>query len=332
MAISATITKSRFGTSHDAAYMKIIKTTTDYLTLKSCSHVGVYDSVAAYIQGAQPLYIEKIDYDQEHVEETWGQDGQATPPKDVAYRASRDIIKKIADYSNIINIYEYDFDGGGELTENEIEDLKTLRNALSHVEENYESAKMKIEADTARITKYEANIKETNDKIDLIKKDLTAKKVEMETLQTTRIEAEDKMRSLKEKAEETKSEADVKAIEAHELILNAAEKAVQDGMDAMKALSVVLDVHFKEEAELTAEIEMLNKSIEEATSEVENAQLEKEDLTKEYGNLIAKDANAKFEASSLKKQIEEAEKAKEKHLLEVAKLEEIANTHNYQGS
>lgn len=332
MAISATITKSRFGTSHDAAYMKIIKTTTDYLTLKSCSHVGVYDSVAAYIQGAQPLYIEKIDYDQEHVEETWGQDGQATPPKDMAYRASRDVIKKIADYSNIINIYEHNFEGSGELTEGEIDDLKMLRNALSHVEEEYQSSTMKVEADTARIAKYEAALKEVDSKIDLIKQNITTKKVELEALVDDRVEANDKMRSLKEKAEETKSEEDKLAVETHEPILAAAEKAVEDGEVALKAIAVELDSEYREQAELKAEIKMNNESLEEATENAANAEREKEELTQEYGSLIAKDANAKFEASSLKKQIEEAEKAKEKHILEAAKLEEIANVHNYKGS
>ena len=241
MAISATITKSRFGTSHDSAYMKIIKITTDYLTKKSCSYMGVYDSVSAYLDGAQPMYIEKLEYDQEHVEENWGKPEEATPPREMAYRASRDKIKNIADYSNIVNIYDHDFEGGEKLTEKEVEELQNLKATLSDIEENLESNELHLAAEQERLSSITNKLESINSEVEALKSNLSTKKVEAEAIEEDLREKLDKMEGLKEKAEETKSEEDEQAVKDHDVVLAAVEKDFQEKDVELKALTKQLD-------------------------------------------------------------------------------------------
>jgi len=300
MAISATIAKSKFGTSHDAAYIKIIKTTTDYLTNKSCSQVGVYDSVDAYLQGAQPMYIEKIDYDEEYVQDTWGSTESATPPRQTAYRASRDQIKKLPDYSNIINIYEHDFEGGGSLTEQEVEDLKDLRNQLSNVEENLESSQLHLTAEQEKLSSITVKRESVATNEETIKSNLTSKKEEKEAAEENLREKLDKMKALKEKAKETNSDVDKKAVEDHAVVLEASEKAFQEKDVELKVLEKQLNDITRELDELTVIKSDVEKSIETIKTEIDKAKEEKNEVETEYGNLIAKDITAKFTETSNK--------------------------------
>ena len=303
MAISATIANSRFGTSHDTAYMKIIKTTTDYLTNKSCSHVGVYDSVDAYLQGAQPMYIEKLDYDEEYVQDTWGNTESATPPRQTAYRASRNQIKKISDYSNIVNIYEHDFEGGESLTEQEVEQLKDLRKELSNVEEHIEAGQLQLIAEQEKLSNIVKKQESVASNVETLKSDLTTKKVEAEAAEEDLREKTDKMKGLKETAEKTGAESDIQAVKDHEIILAASEQDFQEKDIEIKVATKQLDEITRELDKLTASKQTVEEEIADIEKEVDSAKEQKDEVEQNYGNLIAKDVTAKFiETSNKNKQ------------------------------
>jgi DNA repair exonuclease SbcCD ATPase subunit len=307
MAISATITTSRFGTSHDAAYLKIIKTTTDYLTKKSCSHVAVYDSIVSYLQGAQPMYIEKVNYDEEYVQDTWGSAEEATPPRQTAYRASRDKIKNIADYSNIVNIYDYGFEGGGSLTSEEREELIDTRAELSNVEEHLISLNMLLASETERKSVLEPELAELTASMDVLTKDIDEKKSAHEGLKETLDKASEKMTNLKQAFEESGSKEDEDKVAAQGVVLQAAE-------DAYAEAEVELKQKSKERAELDKSIEETQANlsensalVEDLTKEIADVTRAKDEVSDTYGRLIAKDATAKFTENSMQKQKEVAE-------------------------
>lgn len=307
MAISATITTSRFGTSHDAAYLKIIKTTTDYLTKKSCSHVAVYDSIVSYLQGSQPMYIEKVNYDEEYVQDTWGSAEKATPPRQTAYRASRDKIKNIADYSNIVNIYDYGFEGGGSLTSEEQTDLKNARAELSDVEENLTSLNMVLAKEEERKSILEPELAELTASMDVLTKEMDEKKAAHEVLKQTLDEASEKMTELKQNAEESESQEDEDKVAAQGIVLEAAENAYAEAEVELKQKSKERDELGRSIEETQANLSENTAMIEDVTKEIAEVTKAKEEVSETYGTLIAKDATAKFTENSMQEQKEAAE-------------------------
>ena len=307
MAISATITTSRFGTSHDAAYLKIIKTTTDYLTNMSCSHVGVYDSIASYLNGAQPMYIEKINYDQEYVQETWGNAEEATPPRQTAYRASRDKIKDIADYSNIVNIYDFGFEGGGSLTSEEQTKLKDLRAALSDVEENLTSLNMHLAKEEERKSILQPDLAELTASLDMLEKDIDEKKEAHIALKETLGEASNEMEKLKKAYEESESQEDMDKVKAHSPILEAAENAYMEAEKELEQKAKQKEDLNNKRGSIEKELDENAKMLDDLTQEIEDTVVKQKEISTEYGELIAKDATAKFTENSMKKKKEEAE-------------------------
>tara|TARA_R100000900_G_scaffold79982_1_gene62863 strand:+ start:308 stop:1276 length:969 start_codon:yes stop_codon:yes gene_type:complete len=322
MAISATITTSRFGTSHDAAYLKIIKTTTDYLTNSSCSHVGVYDSIAAYLSGAQPMYVEKINYNQEYVQDTWGSAEEATPPRQTAYRASRDKIKNISDYSNIVNIYDYGFEGGGSLTSEEQTELKNARTELSDVEEHLTSLNMHLAKEEERKSILEPELAGLTAKMDALIKDIDDKKNAHQGLKETLDMARDKMTKLKEAYEKSESQEDEDKVRAHSPILEAAEKAYQEAEVELKEKSKEREDLNRSIEETKANLSENSSMLEDIALDIEKAQEHQKEVSERYGALIAKDATAKFTENSMQKQKEEAQAE--------GKLKELVE--EYQGS
>jgi chromosome segregation ATPase len=242
----------------------------------------------------------------------------------MAYRASRDKIKNIADYSNIVNIYDHDFEGGGKLTEEEVEELQNLKAMLSDIEENLESSELHLAAEQQRLTSITSKLESINNEVEALKSNHINKKVEIEAIEEDLREKLDKMKSLKEKAEETNSAEDIKAVKDYDAVLAAAEKDFQEKDDELKVLTKQLDDITRAKDEITHMSVESNELIKKINEEVNDSKKEKDHVEKLYGSLIAKDATAKFIESSMEKEKEqkELEELKQEKEEQIAKVME----------
>ena len=178
MAISAKIDKSRFGTAHAAAYIKVVDVANDYINSKGVTILHIYNSVEDYLEGAQCLYKERIESSLEQVDEGWGTHAEPSNARQLAYRIGREELGKKSDYSDIVNIFEHGFEGSGSLTEDEQIRLREHQAFSAHKKEELADADMNIERITERNkltaelkTKYdttaaELEVKLTNKKIE----------------------------------------------------------------------------------------------------------------------------------------------------------------------
>ena len=152
MAISAKIDKSRFGTAHAAAYIKVADVANDYINGKGVTILHIYNSVEDYLDGAQCLYKERIESSLEEIEESWGTHAEPSDARQLAYRISRNELAKKSDYSTIVNVFDHGFEGSGQLSENEIIELKEKEAKVSNLEEEQKELNMRIEKSKAFIS------------------------------------------------------------------------------------------------------------------------------------------------------------------------------------
>jgi len=314
MAISAKIDKSRFGTAHSAAYIKVADVANDYINSKGVTILHIYNSVEDYLEGAQCLYKERIESSLENVEEGWGTHAEPSTARQLAYRIGREELGKKSDYSDIVNIFEHGFEGSGSLTEDEQIQLKEHQAYEAHKKEELANVDMDIkkltqedEVNAALKIKYDDRETELTSALDNKKAEVESQAKAIQTLY-------EEMKKLKEE------EGDEETVQAKQALIDSAEETQATSKQEAKQLSGEMEEIARAKDENDERIESAKGELQDLTSYKEHLEQSIKEVGEEKGNLIAKDLSAKLTEASQKKLREEAKGAEEKYKLEQAAI------------
>lgn len=145
MAIQANITSSRFGTTHEKAYVKITRVTADHI--RKLVHVerATYNSAEDYLNGKDHLYIEGTVYKEEDVKSLWNTE-EPTHSTTEMYRLTKldlDTNVEIVETINLIDVRVID-EGG--LDEKESDELAEIHRQIAAAENKLDSIMAAINA------------------------------------------------------------------------------------------------------------------------------------------------------------------------------------------